>query len=119
MILRDLNSQTNKDLAQALAKAGFLADGNPAVAAVRVPMESEYRDFWELPYDDAIKNKMALWLVQARTMLVRVRGLTGAGHRRLEAILFIAPDASEAQLDQSGSLTAACIGHRDTGSAHI
>src|SRR3546814_15025889 len=26
MILRDLNSQTNKDLAQALAKAGFLAD---------------------------------------------------------------------------------------------
>src|SRR3546814_17818767 len=65
MILRDLNSQTNKDLAQALAKAGFLADGKPAVAAVRVPMESEYRDFWELPYDDAITTKMALWLVRS------------------------------------------------------
>src|SRR3546814_5900513 len=97
MILRDLNSQTNKDLAQALAKAGFLADGKPAVAAVRVPMESEYRDFWELPYDDAIKTKMALWLVQARTMLALLRGLTGAGHRRLADIRFIARDATEAQ----------------------
>src|SRR3546814_11096099 len=70
MILRDLNSQTNKDLAQALAKAGFLADGKPAVAAVRVTMESEYRDFWELPSDDAIKTKIALWLVQDRKRVV-------------------------------------------------
>src|SRR3546814_3604183 len=75
-------------------------------------MESEYRDFWELPYDDAIKTKMALWLVQARTMLALLRGLTGAGHRRLEDIRFIARDASEAQLEQIGGLTAAGIRNR-------
>src|SRR3546814_19319745 len=112
MILRDLNSQTNKDLAQALAKAGFLADGKPAVAAVRVPMESEYRDFWELPYDDAIKTKMALWLVQARTIPALLRGLTGAGPRRLEDIRFIARDACAAQLDQDARPTVAGLRNR-------
>lgn len=111
-ILRDLTSETNKDLAQALAGAGFLDDGKPRVAAVRVPMESEYRDFWELPYDDAIKTKLALWLVQARTMLALLRGLTNGDHRKLEDIRFIARDASEAQLEQIGGLTAAGIRDR-------
>ncbi|MBB4841323.1 hypothetical protein HNP52_004425 [Sphingomonas kyeonggiensis] len=111
-ILRDLTSETNKDLAQALAGAGFLEDGKPRVAAVRVPMESEYRDFWELPYDDAIKTKLALWLVQARTMLALLRGLTNGDHRKLEDIRFIARDASEAQLEQIGGLTAAGIRDR-------
>src|SRR3546814_16356634 len=73
MILRDLNSQTNKDLAQALAKAGFLADGKPAVAAVRVTMASESPDFWELPYDDAIKTKMDLCIIPTRPMLAQLR----------------------------------------------
>ncbi|HEX5183222.1 MAG TPA: hypothetical protein VFW19_08740 [Allosphingosinicella sp.] len=111
-ILRDLTSETNKDLAQALAGAGFLDDGKPRVAAVRIPMESEYRDFWELPYDDVIKTKLALWLVQARTMLALLRGLTNGDHRRLDEIRFIARDASEAQLEQIGGLTAAGIRER-------
>jgi hypothetical protein len=111
-ILRDQTSDTNRDLAQALAGAGFLKDGKPCVAAVRVPMESEYRDFWELPYEDAIKTKLALWLIQARTMLALLRGLTDGGHRKLEDIRFIARDASEAQLEQIGGLTGAGIRDR-------
>src|SRR3546814_17843886 len=65
-ILRDQTNDTNRELAGALAGAGFLQDGCPRIAAVRVPMESEYRDFWELPYEDNIKTKLALWPVQAR-----------------------------------------------------
>jgi hypothetical protein len=56
-ILKDVTYQTNRTLAAALGQAGFLRDGRPHVAAVRVPMESEYRDFWELPYDPAIKTQ--------------------------------------------------------------
>lgn len=111
-ILRDQTSDTNRDLAQALAGAGFLEDGKPKVAAVRIPMESEYRDFWELPYDDAVKTKLALWLVQARTMLALLRGLTNGGLRKLEDITFIARDASEAQLEQIGGLAATGIRDR-------
>lgn len=111
-ILRDQTSDTNRDLAEALAGAGFLIDGKPRIAAVRIPMESEYRDFWELPYDDAIKTKLALWLVQARTMLALIRGLTAGGQRQLKDIKFIARDASEAQLEQIGGLSAEGIRDR-------
>jgi hypothetical protein len=111
-ILRDQSSETNRDLAQALEGAGFLEDGKPKVAAVRVPMESEYRDFWELPYDEGVRTKLALWLVQARTILALLRGLTNGDHRKLESIRFIAQDASEAQIEQIGGLTAAGIRDR-------
>jgi hypothetical protein len=105
-ILRDLTSPTNRDLAQALADAGFLTNGAPRIAAVRVPMESEYRDFWELPYDDSVKTKLAMWLIQARTMLALLRSMTALGTRKLEDIRFIPREASEAQLHQIGGLTA-------------
>ena len=103
-ILRDLSSSTNRELASALGDAGFLADGQPNVAAVRVPMESDYRDFWELPYNDAVKTKLALWLVQARTMLGLIRNLTANKRRGLGELRFIARDASEAQIEQIGGL---------------
>ena len=111
-ILRDQTNDTNRELAKALADAGFLEEGRPRIAAVRVPMESEYRDFWELPYDDAVKTKLALWLVQARTMLALFRGLMAAGTRDLDSIRFIPREASEAQLGQIGGLTAKGIRDR-------
>src|SRR3546814_12570515 len=74
-ILKDETNPANRTLADAPAQAGFLKDGQPNVAAVRVPMESEYRDFWELPYEPIVKPKPAFWLVQARAMLGLIRTL--------------------------------------------
>jgi len=53
-----------------------------------------------------------LWLIQARTMLALLRGLTNGDHRKLDDIRFIARDASEAQLEQIGGLTARGIRDR-------
>ncbi len=108
-IARDLSSATNRELAGALGAAGFLQDGVPVVAAVREPMESDYRDFWELPYEPAVKTKLAFWFAQARAMLGLIRNLTANRHRKLEHIRFIARDASEAQIEQIGGLEAAGI----------
>ena len=108
-VLRDQTNETNKDLASALEQAGFLNDGHPVVAAVRVPMESEYRDFWELPYPDIVKTRLALRLIQARTMLGLLRNLTGDGLRPLDAIRFVGRESSEAQLEQIGGLAAAGV----------
>ena len=111
-ILRDQSNPTNRDLAAALAGAGLLADGLPRVAAVRIPMESDYRDFWELPYDRAIKTKMALWLVQARTMLGLIRNLTNNKRRALGDVRFVPRDTVEIQLEQIGGATAEGIRDR-------
>ncbi len=110
-ILRDETNPTNRTLADALAQAGFLRDGKPSVAAVRVPMESEYRDFWELSYDPLVKTKLAFWLVQARAMLGLIRNLTANRTRSIEAIEFVPRANYEAHLEQIGGLTA--VGIRD------
>lgn len=110
-ILKDVTNQTNRTLAAALGQAGFLRDGNPHIAAVRVPMESEYRDFWELPYEPIVKTKLAFWLVQARAMLGLVRNLLANRTRTIEEIEFIPRANYEAHLEQIGGLSA--IGIRD------
>ncbi len=110
-ILKDETNPTNRTLADALAQAGFLKSGKPNVAAVRVPMESEYRDFWELPYEPNVKTKLAFWLVQARAMLGLIRNLTANRTRKIEAIEFIPRANYEAHLEQIGGLSA--IGIRD------
>jgi len=111
-ILADETNAANRTLADALAQAGFLKDGKPHVAAVRVPMESEYRDFWELPYEPAVKTKLAFWLVQARAMLGLIRNLTANRRRAVESIEFVARADYEAHLEQIGGLSATGIRDR-------
>lgn len=97
-ILKDETNPNNRTLADALAQAGFLKEGKPNVAAVRVPMESEYRDFWELPYEPIVKTKLAFWLVQARAMLGLIRNLTANRTREIDSIEFIPRANYEAHL---------------------
>jgi hypothetical protein len=111
-ILKDVTNQTNRTLAAALGQAGFLRDGKPHVAAVRVPMESEYRDFWELPYEPVVKTKLAFWLVQARAMLGLIRNLTANKTRTIEEIEFIPRANYEAHLEQIGGLSVVGIRNR-------
>jgi hypothetical protein len=111
-ILKDPTNATNRTLAAALAEAGFLRAAIPHVAAVRVPMESEYREFWELPYDSAVKTKLAFWLVQARAMLGLIRNLTANRTRDLDGIRFVPRASYEAHLEQIGGLTAKGVQER-------
>lgn len=111
-ILRDLSNKTNRDLATALADAGVLDDAKPQIAAVRIPMESDYRDFWELPYEDKVKTKLALWLIQARTMLGLLRNLTANKTRSLSEIKFVARDTAEARIERIGGLSGERVKNR-------
>jgi hypothetical protein len=105
-VLRDQNNENNRLLARAFAACGFAADEVPTVAAVRIPMESEYRDFWELPYDAAIKTKLILSLIQARTVLGLARNFTANDRRTADSIRFVARDDAGAQLEQIGGTEA-------------
>lgn len=105
-ILRDQSSENNRALASALAACGFTAGDAPSVAAVRIPMESEYRDFWELPYEAPVKTKLILSLMQARVMLALVRNLTSHRRRKLNDIRFLAREDATAQLDRIGGTAA-------------
>jgi hypothetical protein len=105
-ILRDQSSYSNRSLASALAACSFIDGERPAVAAARLPMESEYRDFWELPYETHIKTKLVLSLIQARGVLGLFRNLTANRRRTADDVRFVAREEAEAQLDQIGGTTA-------------
>lgn len=104
-VLRDQSNDNNRELAAAFATSGFSEGGYPLVAAVRLPLEFQYRDFWELPYDDVLKTKLMLSLVQARAVLGLCRHLTANNRRPLSAIKFIPRENVEAQLEGIGGRT--------------
>ncbi|WP_375455977.1 hypothetical protein [uncultured Methylobacterium sp.] len=111
-VLRDQSSESNRALAGALASCGLTNGDRPSVAAVRLPMESEYRDFWELPYDGLVKTRLITSLLQARTILGLFRNLCSDRRRRPEQIRFIAREGAEAQLDQIGGLDSVAVRDR-------
>ncbi|KSB91120.1 hypothetical protein AS593_06040 [Caulobacter vibrioides] len=108
-ILRDQSNPNNRALAEALVQTGFTDGDTPRVVAVRLPMESEYRDYWELPFDPAVKTKLVMSLIQARAVIGWLRNLTANNRRGLDEIRVIARDAAGAQLEQIGGVTAADI----------
>lgn len=101
-ILQDQSSQGNRALAAALTAARFSDGEKPLVAAIRIPMESEYREFWELPYEPAVKTKLVLSLIQARAVLGLLRTLTANKQREIEDIQFVTRPEAEVQLTQIG-----------------
>lgn len=108
-ILRDQSSANNRILASVLASTGFSDGDLPLVAAVRVPMESEYRDYWELPYEESVRTKLVLSLVQSRAMLSLVRNVTANRRRGIEEVSFISRGADGARHENIGAPTAAGV----------
>lgn len=78
-ILKTSKIEAYGELQQALGDCGAVENGAPAIAACRIPMEAEYRDYWELPYPPEIKSKLLFMMVQARAVLLWLRDLTADG----------------------------------------
>lgn len=51
----------------------------PQVCGCRLPLESDYREIWELPYDAPTRNGLLFSFVQARAVLAWIRGFEEAG----------------------------------------
>ena len=101
---RDMNSY--KPLLDSLTACGAIADGGPALVGARLPLEAEYRDFWEFPYPEDLKTGLMIALLQARTVLAWLRNLQGAGVP-LSAIEIVPRADAEAALTAIGGTSAA------------
>lgn len=73
-------SQTNfKPLVDTLTQCGAIKDKRPVLLGARVPLESEYREFWEFPYPDELKCKLMFTLIQSRTVLAWISNVMSTG----------------------------------------
>ena len=102
-LLRNRNIPAHRTLVSARVDSGAIASGTPAVLGCRLPMETDYRDFWEFPYQDELKLSLMTALVQARAVLGWIRNLTSAGVMLEEIEIVPRQDAEAATLAVGGT----------------
>nr|VFJ68578.1 MAG: hypothetical protein BECKFW1821C_GA0114237_10156 [Candidatus Kentron sp. FW] len=85
---------------RALTACGFAVENTPLVVATRVPCETIYRDFHELPYDDDLKFRLMWSLIQARAMLGWINEILGA-EIPLEDIRFEPREGAEVSMEET------------------
>lgn len=78
-VLRTTGSADYEAVAGALEECGAIKDGLPTLLGCRLPMETDYRDFWEFPYSEGLKCGLLFSFVQARAVLAWLRHLQAAG----------------------------------------
>lgn len=99
-VLAEREKEDHGEIIKALEACGVVEKGRQTVAAVRLPMEGEYRDFWELPYDEGLRTKLVLALIQARAVLGLVRHLER--RRARSAVSFVIRSDAGAALEEIG-----------------
>lgn len=94
-LLRNKSFAGHKDLTSALTSCGAIHEDRPLVLGCRLPLETDYRDFWEFPYTDELKSNLMAALLQARTVLGWFRHLRAAGVEDSQVSLLVQPQSHE------------------------
>jgi len=104
-LLRHASNAAFKPLLATLADCRAVLDERPAIVGTRLPLESGYRDIWQFPYDDDLKTRLLLTLVQARAVLGWLRNLD-AGGVTIDQVTIVPRDGHAAATDAIGGTAA-------------
>lgn len=100
-VLRSTGSTDYESVAGALEQCGAIKEGSPALLGCRLPMETDYREFWQFPYSDTLRSGLLFTFIQSRAILSWFRQLHAAGVAPSEVTL-VAERDSGAGLDAVG-----------------
>ena len=78
-LLRNHSLPNYKSLLDTLTSCGAIYNESPKLIGGRLPLEAEYRDFWEFPYPEDLKTNLMIALLQARTILAWLRNVKASG----------------------------------------
>ena len=78
-LLRSRHLGSHRSLVDILTSCGAIRDEHPALVGGRLPLEAEYREFWELPYREELRTRLMVQLLQARSVLVWLRHIQDWG----------------------------------------
>jgi hypothetical protein len=110
-LLRNENIEAHRSLIATLADCGALHEREPSVLGCRLPLETDYREFWELPYPEEIRTALLLSLIQSRAVLGWLRYLETALYR-LEDVYIIPTAHAQASIDAVGGRHALAMRER-------
>jgi hypothetical protein len=118
-LYRTTGMENHKELVHALNRCGAMEDGEIVVCGCRLALESEYREFWELPYPDSVKTGLMHSLLQARAVISWIQSLIEDRAHTLEQIEIVPRDLSPGKIEHIGGIsgpgiyTRACEIERD------
>lgn len=72
------SSDALAELRDALANCRAYEGALPRIAGCRLSMEENYRDCWECPYEEPVRQKLMRTLINARAMLTWLQGFEDA-----------------------------------------
>lgn len=78
-LLRNRGHSNYKPLIDTLTACGAITQERPTLVGGRLPLEAEYREFWEFPYPEDLKISLMIALLQARTVLTWLRNIQATG----------------------------------------
>lgn len=78
-LLQNDSLDVYRPLIASLSEAGAIRNGIPAILGARIPLESEYREFWEFPYPNDLKLGLMTAIIQARAVLSWIQHLQTSG----------------------------------------
>lgn len=96
-LMRSGNNANLLDLMQPLQKCHAISKGRIQILACRLPLESDYRELWQLPYDDNIKSFLFERLIQARAVLAWLHQLRRE-EIQIEEVSILARDNSHSSV---------------------
>lgn len=110
-VLRSTGSTEYESVAGALEQCGAIKNGLPTVVGCRLPMETDYRDFWEFPYSEGLRSGLLFTFIQARALLAWFRHLQAAGIAESD-ILIVPRSDSAAALEAIGGNSGASVAQK-------
>lgn len=102
-LLRTRSMTSYKPLIDMLTACGAIKDARPTLVGARLPLEAEYREFWEFPYPDDLKTGLMIALLQARTVLAWLRNIQTSG-MTLDRVEIVPRSDAEAALAAIGGI---------------
>ena len=78
-LLRSRHLNGYRPLVDILGSCGAIRDQHATLVGGRLPLEAEYREFWELPYPEELRTRLMMQLLQARAVLVWLRHIQDSG----------------------------------------
>ena len=90
-----------RPLIDALTGCGAIEEGRATLVGARLPLQAEYRDFWEFEYPDELKTGLMIELLQARSVLAWLRNVEAVGVP-LEDVSIVPRSDADAALTEIG-----------------
>lgn len=101
-LLRNPGMDGYKELVNALTECGAISREKMVISGCRLPLETEYREFWELPYPQDVKHGLIQSLLQARALISWVQNITTTLDVPADAMKIIPREGAVASLGQIG-----------------